>query len=147
MESDLAFSLAWQNNLLKAIDEGKTGKEVFTYCAKYHYDKNDMDRIIENYVGDLNGFVRFLQESWGWIITFSEDGKKIIVDENKDFCVCPVANAFKQTGNDIPTNLCNCSEQFARMMFSKVVGNEVHTKVIRSMIRDGKSCIYEIDLP
>lgn len=146
MELNLEFSLAWQSNLLKAIDEGKTGKETFTYCAKYHYDKNDMDSIIENYVGDLYGFASFLQEDWGWIINFSEDGKRIIIDENKDFCVCPVANALKQSGNDIPKSLCNCSEQFARNMFSKVVGKEVHTKVIRSIVRDGKSCIYEIDL-
>ncbi len=143
---DLEFSLAWQNNLLKAIDEGKTGKEVFAYCAKYHYDKNDMDSIVENYVGDLNGFVCFLQENWGWAVKFSEDGNKIIVDENKDFCVCPVANTLKQTGNDLPQSLCNCSEQFAQYMFSKVVGKEVNTKVIRSIIRDGKSCIYEISL-
>lgn len=143
---DLEFCLAWQNNLLKAIDEGKTGKEVFTYCAKYHYDKNDMDRIVENYVGDLYGFAGFLQENWGWIVKFSEDGNKIIVDENKDFCVCPVANTLKQTGNDLPQSICNCSEQFAQYMFSKVVGKEVNTKVIRSIIRDGKSCIYEISL-
>ena len=143
---DLEFSLAWQNNLLKAIDEGKTGKEVFTYCAKYHYDKNDMDSIVENYVGDLYGFAGFLQENWGWIVKFSEDGNKIIVDENKDFCVCPVANTIKQTGNDLPQSICNCSERFAQYMFSKVVGKEVKTKVIRSIIRDGKSCIYEISL-
>ena len=146
MDLDLEFSLAWQNNLLKAIDEGKTGKGVFTYCAKYHYDKNDMDNIVKNYIGDLHGFINFLNKNWGWIIKFSEDGKKIFVDENKDFCVCPVASTLKQTGNDIPKSLCNCSEQFARSMFSKVVGKEVHTKVIRPIIRDGKSCIYEIDL-
>ncbi len=90
MDLDLEFSLAWQSNLLKAIDEGKTGKEVFTYCAKYHYDKNDMNNIVENYIGDLQGFANFLSKNWGWIIKFSE--------------------------------------QFARSMFSKVVGKEVHTK-------------------
>lgn len=146
MELDLEFSLAWQSNLLKAIDEGKTGKEAFTYCAKYHYDKIDMDNIIKNYIGDLCGFVNFLKENWGWKVVFSEDGTKIIVDENKDFCVCPVVHALKQTSNDIPLSICNCSEQFAKNMFSKVIGKEVHTKVIRSIIRDGKSCIYEIDL-
>ena len=146
MESDFEFSLAWQNNLLKAIDEGKTGKEVFTYCAKYHYDKNDMDSILENYVGNLYGFISFLQENWGWIIKFSNNGKKIIIYENKESCVCPVVNSLKQTGNDIPKSICNCSEQFAKKMFSKVIGKEVHTKVTRSIIRDGKSCIYEIDI-
>ena len=98
-----------------------------------------MDSIIDNYVGDLYGFVSFLQENWGWTINFSEDGKKIIIDENKDFCVCPVVNTLKQTGNNTPKSLCNCSEQFARNMFSKVVGKEVYAKVIRSIIRDGKS--------
>ena len=146
MEEDWKFSLAWQSNLLKAIDEGKTGKAVFTYCAKYHYDKNNMDCIIEKYAGDLYGFVNFLQENWGWIVKFSEDGKRMIVDENKDFCVCPVANALKETENVIPPSLCNCSEQFAKNMFSKVVGKEVGIRVVRSIIRDGKSCIYEIDL-
>lgn len=143
---DLEFSLAWYNNLLRAVDEGKTDKEAFQYCAKYHYDRNEMDRVLEDYIGDLDGFINFLKETWGWIVNLSEDGTKVIVNENKNSCVCPVVKMLKQTSNDVPRSICNCSEQFAEYMFSQVVGKVVHAKVIRSIIRDGKSCIYEIDL-
>ena len=47
-----------------------------------------MDRLLEKYVTDLNGFIDFLQKEYGWIIQINNDNKNIIGDENKDYWVC-----------------------------------------------------------
>lgn len=102
-----------------------------------------MESALEPFVGDLEGFISFLTETYDWKITCSDDGKTIYADENKDFCVCPVAEKLK---GDVSHLLCNCSALYAKKMFSKVCQKEVQTKVIRSFLRDGKSCIYEIQI-
>ena len=52
-----------------------------------------MDCLLEKYVGDLIGFTDFLQREYGWIIQIDNNNKRIMVDENKDFCVCPITAA------------------------------------------------------
>lgn len=102
-----------------------------------------MENLIQDYIGNMPDFLTFLQREWGWRITVSEDENTILIDENKDFCVCPVAQTM---GGQIPKNLCRCSEAFARKMFTAVARKEVTATVVRSVIRDGKSCMYEIHL-
>lgn len=133
------FTFGWVRNLLSGMEE----PIFFEKCAEYHYNCNQMDEVIQKYIGDLAGFLAFLEKEWGWKTRITEDGTKIIIDENKDFCVCPVVNALKE---NIPYSICYCSECFAKKMISKVIGREVEAKVIRSVIRDGKSCMYEIML-
>ena len=47
----------------------------------------------------------------------SGDGSRLLVDENKDFCVCPITEKVQ---GEVSGILCNCSEKFAEQMFSKV---------------------------
>ena len=63
------------------------------------------------------------------------------MDENKDFCVCPLCQAQK-----MPPLLCNCSEGFAERMFSNILNRPVRATVIASILRGDKSCKYEIFL-
>lgn len=136
---ELDFLAEWLNHLLKGIEK----ECLFAECANFHYHLNKMDDKLEAYIGDLDGFLSFLTETYGWQITRSEDGKTITVDENKEYCVCPVANQIK---GDVSHALCYCSESYAKKMFSKVCQKEVQAKVLRSYVRDGKSCIYEIQI-
>jgi len=110
-------------------------------CACFHYRANNMDCLLEKYVGDLIGFTDFLQREYGWIIQIDNNNKRIMVDENKDFCVCPITAA---THGKVSTILCDCSAHYASKMFSRVLEKEVGAKVKRSFLRDGLSCIYEI---
>lgn len=137
------FSAQWLNCLLEELEESGKSKEcLFDRCAGLHYRVNGMDAILEKYVGDLPGFIAFLEKEWGWIVTRREDGS-LLVDENKDFCVCPIA---AQVESKVSPALCGCSERFAMKMFTKVCQKNVKAKVRRSFLRDGKSCIYEITL-
>ena len=69
------------------------------------------------------------------------DSNYLLVDENKDFCVCPIANNIQGKASG---KLCNCSEKFADQIFSRVCQKNISAKVKRSVLRDGQSCIYEI---
>lgn len=135
------FCAEWSNCLLKGLETETAQDRTFEHCANFHYQLNQMDRTLEPFIGDLEGFLLFLTQSYGWKITRSEDGKAIYADENKDFCVCPVADKLK--GRVSPL-LCNCSALYAQKMFSKVCQKQVQAQVKRSFIRDGKSCVYEI---
>lgn len=138
------FCAEWLNHLLQAINRECDSKEcLFEECACFHYQINEMDKVLEKYVGNLPEFILFLEKEWGWIIKVSENESKLIVDENKDYSVCPIA---KDLHGKVSPSLCSCSEKFAEKMFSKVCKKKVTAKVKRSVIHDGKSCIYEISV-
>ena len=136
------FCAEWLNNLLCSMDKN-CDSCLFESCANLHYQVNGMDNILEKYVGNLPAFISFLEKEWGWKITYSEDGSQLLVDENKDFCVCPITQNVQ---GKVSGMLCNCSEKFAEQMFSKVCQKKIVAKVKRSILRDGKSCIYEISI-
>lgn len=60
----------------------------------------------------------------------------------------PVPNPNESLMQDWISNLllCYCSEGFAELMFSKVVGHPVKAEVIRSIHRGAASCAYQIDI-
>ncbi|HEY8348288.1 MAG TPA: hypothetical protein PK767_04145 [Clostridiales bacterium] len=134
------------------FDIEKVSKEIESYfgsedeCGKIkgaavrHYTANEMDKVLEPYVGKPEEFISFIEETWGWKITFDRDAGIIIADENKPFCVCPLDDRVKCP------KLCNCSEGFAEMMFSKVFGRPVRATVKASVLRGDKSCVYEVKL-
>lgn len=136
------FCAEWLNNLLNSLEEN-CDDCLFESCAKYHYDVNKMDEILQKYIGDLPAFISFLENEWGWKITVSEAGNQLLIDENKDVCVCPITQKIQ---GKVSGALCNCSEKFAEQIFSKVCQKTVTVKVARSILRDGKSCIYDIKI-
>lgn len=134
------FCAEWLNNLLGSMDEN-CDSCLFEACAKLHYRVNGMDDILEKYIGNLPGFLSFLEKEWGWKIMCSEDGHQLTIDEGKEFCVCPVARDVQGKASG---QLCKCSEKFGEQMFEKVCRKKVTAKVVRSVLRDGESCIYEV---
>ena len=143
MNEEFDFCAEWTNHLLKGLEENGKIECAYENCAEFHYKMNQMDSVLDTYVGDLDGFISFLKNTYWWLITCSDDGKTILIDENKDFCVCPVAGKI---GENVSPMLCNCSAFYAKKMFSKVCQREVNAAVKRSFLRDGKSCMYEIHL-
>lgn len=138
------FTVGWTAALLQGLSEHPDNTyDSFESCACFHYNANSMNDIIRKYTGNLDGFLDFLSDTWGWKITKSDECKKKVIDENKDFCVCPVAHKI---GNNVPKVICDCSEHFAKKMFSSVTGCPVKVRIIRSIIRDGKTCMYEITI-
>jgi hypothetical protein len=117
-------------------------KRVVKECYIAHYNEIGMEAILEKYVGNIQAFISFLQNEWNWIVHYDMEKGIITADENKSVCVCPLFNQGIITSE----NLCLCSEGFAERMFGFVLQNPVEAKVIRSIIRDKKSCVYQVTI-
>lgn len=143
-EDNLLFTQGWTSELLLHMQTHPKvdSPKLMHHCSQYHYNLNQMDNILQPFVGDLEGFIEFLTKEWGWIVKYNAKEKTLIADENKEFCVCPIVNNMDD--KKISPLLCHCSEGFAKLMFRKVIGSEVSAEVISSILRGDKSCIYQI---
>lgn len=115
---------------------------IIKKCAAAHFKAINMEKILEPYVGKLEEFLDFIRNEWKQKIEYDRTTGIIIADENKDFCVCPLV----KHGIIQSKKLCDCTKGFNEMMFEYILGKKVVVEVIRSWIRDGKSCIYKITL-
>ena len=137
----------WLSNLLSNLDqdlEEDVLRKIVKKASIVHYENLKMDSLLSDYIGDLEGFNKYIEETWGWKIDYNKRSKVLIADENKDFCVCPIL----EHKEGIKTSaICYCSEGFAEKMFSVVAGVAVSAKVISSVRRGDKTCKYKIKIP
>jgi predicted hydrocarbon binding protein len=136
----------WISILMASVDEHtdeSLSRDLLKNCARAHYEHLKMNEFLKPYVGDLEKFIHFIEEKWGWKISYSKEEGVLIADENKNYCVCPMVNKEKGIKSSI---LCYCSEGFAELMFSDVAGKQVQAKVISSIHRGQDRCQYEIKL-
>ena len=136
----------WISNLLLSMDDNTTEEDcrkMMKPCAIAHYNSLGMDKVLAPYIGDIKGFNDFISNKWGWIIDYDSSTGILTANENKSYCVCPLVN--QNDRNKLPV-LCYCSEGFAEKMFSEVVGYPVAARVVASVQRGDKHCIYEIRL-
>lgn len=132
----------WLASLLKNLEEVKP-EDIATIIKKngvLHYSFLNLDATLSPFGNDIQKFINFLESQWGWKVTCNMEKRAIIADENKNFCVCPIAKRLNQK---LPI-LCYCSEGIAEKMFSKVLGKDVKAKVISSVQRGDKTCKYKI---
>lgn len=133
---------SWTKTYISQTLNGVDSTKAVKRCSSTHYNILKMDEIIQKYIGNIKGFITFLENEWDWIVTYDKETGKIIANENKEFCLCPL---YKE-GVVVNESLCLCSEGFATLMFSKVLQKDVQVNVVQSYIRDKKPCVYEIDL-
>lgn len=136
----------WIANLLNNISSALSPEEVQKIVklnATVHYKNLKMDEMLSKYIGDIDGFISFISEKWGWKVEYNKETKTIIADENKSYCVCPMVN---QNDGIKSKAICYCSEGFAEKMFSTIAGVPTSATVISSVIRGDKSCKYKIVL-
>lgn len=134
----------WISNLLANLNREMDNERIMNIlknCSIVHYNNLKMDTILSPYIGDLDKFICFLEEKWGWIIDYNKTTKTLIADENKNYCVCPIIN--KKEGINTSA-ICYCSEGFAEKMFSTVSGVSASAKVIASIRKGDDRCKYKI---
>ncbi len=145
-EPNLQLNQDWLSalisNLNQEIEEDQL-RRIIKKSSATHFNDLNMSTLLSDYIGDLEKFIKYLESSWGWKVSYNKTTGTIIADENKDSCVCPVLEHRK--GLDTSA-ICYCSEGFAEKMFSVVTGVPVKARVISSIRRGGKSCRYKIDL-
>jgi hypothetical protein len=138
------FVYEWLSTLLAALDANlppETKAALLQGCAAAHYRSINMDELVSQYRGNVEGFLQFLSEKWRWKVVYDQEAQIITADENKSTCVCPLV----QRGLGIASPaLCYCSVGFAERMFSDVVERPVKAQVTSSILRGDKSCVYTI---
>lgn len=138
-ELDIEFYDGFMRELLDHIEKEEESKKAIKGCSGFHYRLMKMEETIKPFEGKLEAFLDFLEEGWGWTVSYDKEAGKIIADENRPRCICPMARI-----KDISPTLCFCSEGLAERMFEKVLGRKVQAKVINSVLRGDASCVYEI---
>jgi len=129
-------------NMQENLSEEENRKNI-KKLAQVHYKQLNMDEFLKPYENNLDGFIGFLEKEWNWKISYDRSSQILIADENKSYCVCPMIN--QKTGIKAAA-LCYCSEGFAELMFSKVIGHKVDAKVISSIQRGNDRCKYQIEI-
>lgn len=140
------FSTTWAMALLRGISDNCSAKELdacLKHCAECHYEACGRGEMAAQFAGDLAGFVHFLEEKFGIAIQVDYEAGKILYDVNQNCCICPMAEGYD---GELPKSLCECSHFFTERMFSEVLQRPAHTKLLRSWLRDKKSCLYEITI-
>lgn len=138
---------AWLASLLLNMKQNMDPRQIrliIKDSAKAHYNHLKMDDMLSGYEGRLKEFAEFLRKEWGWNIEYDTATGVLIADENKDHCVCPV---LENVSDQDTSAICYCSEGFAELMFSKVAGTGVTARVISSVRRGDKSCVYRVEIP
>jgi len=131
-EKDNILMQEWISGLLSNLNDGldkETLRKTIKKCAIVHFNNLKMDDVLRDYENNPEKFIVFLEEKWDWKIDYNPSSNTIIANENKNHCVCPMAN--KEKG--VSPAMCYCSEGFAEKMFSKVVGKPVMATVISSI--------------
>lgn len=135
---------AWISALLDGMDNKLSEEDlrsILKPCALTHYEKLGMDNVLKDYIGKIDEFINYLVTEWNWKVEYNKEEGKVICDENKAQCVCPMVNKLKGIASSA---ICYCSEGFIEKMFSTVTGKEVKGKVLSSVIRGDKSCRYQV---
>jgi len=130
-------------NVNDELDKG-SARKLIKKTAGVHFENLKMDTLLAEYKGDLDKFTVFLREKWGWKVDYDKEKRILIADENKNYCVCPIAVHKKDKDSSA---ICYCSEGFAEKMFSLVSGVQVQAEVIASIRKGDTSCKYKIVLP
>lgn len=144
-DSNIELMQQWISNVLKNINENNETEKCRTImrkCAQVHFNHLNMSEVLKPFVGNLTGFIEFLEKEWGWSISNNKEAKVLLANENKNYCVCPMVNNTKGIKSSI---LCYCSEGFAELMFSKVFEKAVKTKVVSSIHFGDESCVYKVN--
>lgn len=134
----------WISSILQNINtelDNGSARKVIKKTAEIHYKDLKMDSLLAEYKGDLDKFSDFLQDKWGWKVDYDKEKRVLIADENKNYCVCPIAIYNKDIDSSA---MCYCSEGFAEMMFSSVSGLKAQAEVIASVRKGDASCKYKI---
>jgi len=130
-------------NVNDELDKG-SARKLIKKTAGVHFENLKMDTLLAEYKGDLDKFTVFLREKWGWKVDYDKEKRILIADENKNYCVCPIAVHSKEKDSSA---MCYCSEGFAEKMFSLVSGKQAQAEVIASIRKGDTSCKYKIVLP
>lgn len=143
------FSIGWTMKLINSLEDkcdAHTCRKLMNSCGEFHYDCKNMDEQLKKFENDLEGFIGFVNREWNWIVDYDPVRQVVTVNENEPDCVCPVVLRARAAGQRINTQICHCSEGYVKKLFSKVLGRPVQSRVVQSVLKGDRSCVYQVTL-
>ena len=96
----------------------------------------------EKFKGNLEGFLKNIQESYAQKASYDNDKKEItIVGIKTDSCFCPFVDLKKMS-----KDFCNCTLGWQKETFKTILGQEVSVNIDASVLRGGESSNFTIKL-
>ena len=96
----------------------------------------------KKYIGDIDGFLKNLEESWAEKASYDKEKKEIkIVGKKTENCFCPFVDKSKMTDE-----FCNCSLGWQKETIKNIIGKEVTAHIDSSILKGGTSCNFTINV-
>lgn len=141
--ADYGFICEWNNKLIKQLESCENKADIenaFQKCSAVCFKKNGFAEKLKE-LGSLSAFLDYFQNELGWTVSYDKKSGEILCFENNTECLCPIVKA----GCNSPL-ICRCTQGEIDRMFNFGTGLRVHTEIIHSIIKDGKSCVYKVVL-
>lgn len=142
--TDLEFTHGWTKNMLsvmeKAKDENVDTPELMRRCSSFCYGGKHIGDMVEP-ISSVEEFVACLKNDFSWGLQYDRETNVLICNENNTECLCPIVRA---AGGDISSMMCHCTEGMLKTIFEVGMKKPVHTEMVTSIIRGGKSCVYKV---
>lgn len=143
METNFDFCAELANHLIRECKNDCERKCLLKSCADFHYEVNRWIICWIRTSEIWRGLSPFWRIRWAGSSPAVRTGRPSSRTKTSHSVVCLIA---ANTQKAISPLFCDCSTFYAQKMFAKVCGQEVKASLKRSVLRDGKSCIYEITL-
>lgn len=96
-DNKLTLVQEWISDLLRNVTielEGNLARKLIKSTAGVHNKELKMDALLADYKGDLDKFVVFLHEKWGWKVDYDKDKKVLIASIRKGDASCKYKITF-----------------------------------------------------
>ena len=94
--------------------------------------------MIEQYKGDIDGFIREFAKRFKMKITYDrEKGIITSVGKERNDCGCPLINKSMT-----PPKACNCSLGYTKYTYETILGKKVQAELKESILHGDKRCTF-----
>ena len=138
----LGFSRTRYTELMRILQSKLSNKEFDEIIQALGRECSAKVGFIQNYKGDIEGYLKELKKRWNEDSTYDQDkGIITVASQERKACVCPLIDTEK-----VSDEVCNCSLGWQKQTFETVLEKKVDVRIIESIIRGGKKCSFEIKI-
>ena len=142
--------LVWLFEGINKYADKEFKENIFHHLGENCYKKSIMNEVSEKISRELvvnvsadntDQVVEFLSKTMT-DFTFNKKIDGFTVNLNNNKCFCPVVNE----GLVSDELMCNCTKGFDKKMYETILKREVEITIIDSLLKNGKSCLFQIKI-
>jgi hypothetical protein len=129
-------ALLWQ--LLPDYLDGKAQSEILNRLGRGCAQSLGW---AEQYIGNPEGFFRFMFDRCGEVIAYDREAGVITVVTRERDCDCLLVNS-----GDISPAYCDCSIGWQQYTYETILNKKVNVTVEKAVLRGDRRCVFRIDV-